>query len=141
MALQVGGLLPGGLRVRGISGGEKRRLSIACGIVGAPELIFLDEPTSGSAESSCHQTLTISIEVVKTDCVSLCRPRHKLGIDSHAVHPCSSGRGAHRSVVDSSASRTDLGVVRQCRSAGRGSHSVLWADRWGRWNDMSVWVA
>lgn len=61
MALQVGGLLPGGLRVRGISGDEKRRLSIACGIVGAPELIFLDEPTSGSAES-CHQTLTIVID-------------------------------------------------------------------------------
>ena len=56
MALQVGGLLPGGLRVRGISGGENRRLSIACGIVGAPELIFLDKPTSGSADLS-RQTL------------------------------------------------------------------------------------
>eukprot|EP00884_Botryococcus_braunii_P013437 jgi/Botrbrau1/22094/Bobra.0206s0020.1 len=44
---QVGGLLPGGLYVRGISGGERKRLNIACGIIAAPSIIFLDEPTSG----------------------------------------------------------------------------------------------
>eukprot|EP00884_Botryococcus_braunii_P015155 jgi/Botrbrau1/23640/Bobra.55_2s0027.1 len=44
---QVGGELPGGLYLRGISGGEVRRLHIACGIVAAPSIIFLDEPTSG----------------------------------------------------------------------------------------------
>jgi ATP-binding cassette, subfamily G (WHITE), member 2 len=45
--VQVGGLLPGGLYVRGLSGGERRRLNISCGIVAAPSIIFLDEPTSG----------------------------------------------------------------------------------------------
>lgn len=45
--MQVGGLLPGGLSVRGLSGGERRRLNISCGIVAAPSIIFLDEPTSG----------------------------------------------------------------------------------------------
>lgn len=44
---QVGGSLPGGLVVRGLSGGERRRLHIACGVVAAPSIIFLDEPTSG----------------------------------------------------------------------------------------------
>ena len=44
---QVGGSLPGGLAVRGLSGGEKRRLSVACGLVGNPSVMFLDEPTTG----------------------------------------------------------------------------------------------
>ena len=34
-------------RVKTLSGGQKRRLEVALGIVGDPELIFLDEPTTG----------------------------------------------------------------------------------------------
>jgi ABC-2 type transport system ATP-binding protein len=34
-------------RVESLSGGQKRRLDFALGIVGDPELIFLDEPTTG----------------------------------------------------------------------------------------------
>uniref|UniRef100_A0A7S4VRH1 ABC transporter domain-containing protein n=1 Tax=Alexandrium monilatum TaxID=311494 RepID=A0A7S4VRH1_9DINO len=46
-AQRVGGRLPGGFSVRGLSGGERRRLSIAAGVVHSPALVFLDEPTSG----------------------------------------------------------------------------------------------
>lgn len=34
-------------RTRGLSGGQRRRLDVALGIVGRPELLFLDEPTTG----------------------------------------------------------------------------------------------
>jgi ABC-2 type transport system ATP-binding protein len=34
-------------RTRTLSGGQKRRLDVALGIVGRPELLFLDEPTTG----------------------------------------------------------------------------------------------
>lgn len=34
-------------RTSSLSGGQKRRLDVAVGVVGRPELIFLDEPTTG----------------------------------------------------------------------------------------------
>jgi ABC-2 type transport system ATP-binding protein len=34
-------------RVKSLSGGQIRRLDLAVGVVGAPELLFLDEPTTG----------------------------------------------------------------------------------------------
>jgi ABC-2 type transport system ATP-binding protein len=44
---QVGLTAKAGSRVKQLSGGQRRRLDVALGIVGRPELVFLDEPTTG----------------------------------------------------------------------------------------------
>ena len=36
-----------GARLRTLSGGQRRRLDLALGIIGDPDLLFLDEPTTG----------------------------------------------------------------------------------------------
>ncbi|XP_010243793.1 PREDICTED: ABC transporter G family member 7 [Nelumbo nucifera] len=37
----------GDAKVRGVSGGEKKRLSLACELIASPSVIFADEPTTG----------------------------------------------------------------------------------------------
>ncbi|MCG7287908.1 ABC transporter ATP-binding protein [Cellulomonas sp. ACRRI] len=41
-------------RSRQLSGGQRRRLDVALGIVGRPELLFLDEPTTGFDPEARH---------------------------------------------------------------------------------------
>jgi ABC-2 type transport system ATP-binding protein len=42
-------------KIRTLSGGQRRRLDVAIGIVGRPEVLFLDEPTAGFDPRARHE--------------------------------------------------------------------------------------
>lgn len=66
------GLLPikdsriGSASRRSISGGEKRRVSIACELVTSPSILFLDEPTSGLDAFNALNVVESLVSLAKT---------------------------------------------------------------------------
>jgi ABC-2 type transport system ATP-binding protein len=62
-------------RVGTLSGGQKQRLALACALVGDPELLFLDEPTTGLDPQSRRQLWEL-IEGFKSDGRSILLTTH-----------------------------------------------------------------
>lgn len=58
--------LIGGMQLRGISGGERKRLSFATEILTNPSLLFVDEPTSG-LDSFMAQTVVLQLQQLARD--------------------------------------------------------------------------
>lgn len=68
----------GGLSLRGISGGERKRLAIAAGVLAEPSILFLDEPSSGLDSFSALSVaayLRALADVGHTLIVSIHQPR------------------------------------------------------------------
>ncbi|KAK5202784.1 hypothetical protein LTR96_011261 [Exophiala xenobiotica] len=50
---------------KGISGGQKRRLSVASQLVTSPRILFLDEPTSGLDSTSSYEVMNFIRQIAK----------------------------------------------------------------------------
>ena len=94
----------GDAKTRGCSGGEKKRLSLACHLVSNPKVIFLDEPTSGL---DSYQALNV-VQALKRLCekrrtivvCSIHQPRQKIVDLFDDVTVLSSGKLMYHGSMD-----------------------------------------
>jgi len=63
--------------IRNLSGGQKRRVDVALGVIGRPELLFLDEPTTGFDPEARHQFWAL-IRALKSDGTTILLTTHYL---------------------------------------------------------------
>ncbi|MER6912085.1 ABC transporter ATP-binding protein [Streptomyces sp. NPDC000594] len=65
-------------RIRTLSGGQRRRLDVAIGIVGRPDVLFLDEPTTGFDPEARHAFHALVRTLVAGDATTVLLTTHDL---------------------------------------------------------------
>ena len=56
---------------KGISGGQKRRLSVASQLITSPKILFMDEPTSGLDSTASYEVISYLKKLARRNNVSL----------------------------------------------------------------------
>ncbi|KXN74103.1 hypothetical protein CONCODRAFT_14989 [Conidiobolus coronatus NRRL 28638] len=87
----------GNFENRGISGGERKRVSIGMELVGAPNLLLLDEPTTGLDSSSSGQICMLLEKMTKHGKVTAISTIHSPSFKSYAAFDTIAliGKGGH----------------------------------------------
>lgn len=106
-------------RIGSLSGGQRRRVDVALGIVGRPELLFLDEPTTGFDPEARRQFWTL-IDGLKADGTSILLTTHYLDEAAHL---------ADRAAVVNGGRIVDIGRVDELGGADARIPVVRWRER------------
>ncbi len=106
-------------RIGSLSGGQRRRVDVALGILGRPELLFLDEPTTGFDPEARRQFWTL-IDGLKADGTSILLTTHYLDEAAHL---------ADRAAVIDGGRIVDMGRVDELGGADARIPVVRWRER------------
>lgn len=83
---QVGLTAQGSTTLSRLSGGQRRRLDVAIGLVGNPELLFLDEPTVGFDPEARYEFHELIQEISRNDGTSIVLTTHDLAEAEKLAH-------------------------------------------------------
>jgi ABC-2 type transport system ATP-binding protein len=105
-------------RTRALSGGQRRRLDVALGIVGRPALLFLDEPTTGF-DPEARRSFWDLISGLREDGTTVLLTTHYMDEAEHLADRCAVVRDGRIVALDAPSA---LGARRQQQA------TVRWHD-------------
>ncbi|WP_139418139.1 ABC transporter ATP-binding protein [Agromyces laixinhei] len=113
-------------RIAKLSGGQQRRVDVALGIVGRPELLFLDEPTTGFDPEARRQFWGL-IRSLKAEGTTILLTTHYLD---------EAAQLADRAGVIAGGRLVDLGSIDEIGGAAARTPLVRWRDATGATHEV-----
>ncbi|TFD75629.1 ABC transporter ATP-binding protein [Cryobacterium fucosi] len=108
-------------RISKLSGGQRRRVDVALGIIGRPELLFLDEPTTGFDPEARHQFWDL-VRRLKAEGTTILLTTHYLD---------EAAQLGDRAGVISGGRLIDIGAIGEIGGAEARVPRVRWRDKPG----------
>lgn len=105
---------------KGISGGQKRRLSVASQLITGPKILFLDEPISGLDSAAAFEVVRFLKDLVKS---------HNVRMALKILEVILIRRAAHRHRIHASTFHLNVHDVRQIVAAVSRTYRIQWPGR------------
>jgi len=117
-----------GSRIHSLSGGQRRRVDVALGIIGRPELLFLDEPTTGF-DPEARRGFWELIRSLKRDGTTILLTTHYLD---------EAAQLGDRAAIIARGRIIDIGRIDEIGGADARVPLVRWTDATGRHEERTT---